>query len=453
MNIIIVGCGKVGISLAERLSAEGHDLVMVDLSSEKVEDATSRFDAMGLVGNGASFNIQQEAGVGKADLFIAVTGEDELNLLCCLIAKKNSRCATIARVRNPMYSKEIQFIREQLGISMIINPELTAAREILKLLKFPSAIKIDTFAKGRVELLRFRLKPEIGFGGRSIMDIMSQLKTDVLICAVERDSEVIIPNGSFVLQDSDTLSIVGSLRDTAQFFEKIGVRSKKVKNSLIIGGGTVAHYLALDLLKIGFRVRIIERDLKRCNYLSEMLPGADIIHGDGSDETLLLEEGLASADSLIALTGMDEENIFLALFAKKHTSAKMIAKVNRIAFNDVIDNLDIDSVIYPKYLTADYILQYVRARQNTIGSKVETLYKLLDGRAEALEFSIRESSEVTDVPLMNLNLKDNLLICCINRKGKILTPRGQNTIKVGDTVIVVTTNRGLDDIRDILKEQ
>ena len=451
MNIIIVGCGKVGTSLAERLCAEGHDLVMVDISAKKVEEVSNRFDIMGIVGNGASFAVQQEAGVEKADLFIAVTQADELNLLCCLMAKK-SGCATIARVRNPMYSQEIGFIREQLGISMIINPELTAAREIAKLLKFPSAIKIDTFAKGRVELLRFRLKPEIGFGGKTIMEVMARLKTEVLICAVERDNEIIIPNGSFVLEDSDTLSIVGPLEATAEFFEKIGVRSKKVKNSLIIGGGTVAHYLAKDLLKVGYRVRIIERDPARCEYLTEVVPGADIINGDGSDESLLLEEGLTYADSVVSLTGMDEENIFLSLFAKKHSNAKLIAKVNKIAFNDVVDSLDIDSVIYPKYLTADYIVQYVRARQNSIGSNVETLYQLFDGRAEALEFSIKDASEVTDVPLMNLNLKPNLLICAINRHGRILTPRGQNMICVGDTVIVVTTNRGLNDIRDILKK-
>ncbi|MBQ5600157.1 MAG: Trk system potassium transporter TrkA [Lachnospiraceae bacterium] len=451
MNIIIVGCGKVGTSLAERLCAEGHDLVMVDISAKKVEEVSNRFDIMGIVGNGASFAVQQEAGVEKADLFIAVTQADELNLLCCLMAKK-SGCATIARVRNPMYSQEIGFIREQLGISMIINPELTAAREIAKLLKFPSAIKIDTFAKGRVELLRFRLKPEIGFGGKTIMEVMARLKTEVLICAVERDNEIIIPNGSFVLEDSDTLSIVGPLEATAEFFEKIGVRSKKVKNSLIIGGGTVAHYLAKDLLKVGYRVRIIERDPARCEYLTEAVPGADIINGDGSDESLLLEEGLTYADSVVSLTGMDEENIFLSLFAKKHSNAKLIAKVNKIAFNDVVDSLDIDSVIYPKYLTADYIVQYVRARQNSIGSNVETLYQLFDGRAEALEFSIKDASEVTDVPLMNLNLKPNLLICAINRHGRILTPRGQNMICVGDTVIVVTTNRGLNDIRDILKK-
>lgn len=451
MKIIIVGCGKVGASLAERLSLEGHDLVLVDLSAKKIEEASSRYDAMGIVGNGASFNVQTDAGVEDADLFIAVTGADELNLLCCLIAKKAGKCQTIARVRNPMYSKEISFIREQLGISMIINPELTTAREILKLLKFPSAIKIDTFAKGRVELLRFKLPPEVGLGGLTVMEVINRLKTDVLICAVERDEEVVIPNGNYILHDNDMLSIVGSLKETAQFFEKIGLKSKRVKNSLIIGGGTIAHYLALSLLKLGFRVRIIEMNKDRCDYLSGLLPGADIINGDGSNQHLLMEHGLTHADSFVALTNMDEENIFLSLFAKKHSSAKLISKVNRIAFNDVVDSLDIGSVIYPKYLTADYILQYVRACQNSIGSNVETLYKILDNRAEALEFSIREASEVTDVPLMDLNLKDNLLICCINRNGTILTPRGQNIIKVGDTVIVVTTVRGLRDIRDILK--
>lgn len=452
MNIIIIGCGKVGLSLTERLSAEEHDIVLVDLSPQKVEEAANRFDAMGIVGNGASFNIQMEAGVEKADLLIAVTAEDELNLLCCLIAKKAGKCQTIARVRNPMYNKEINFIKERLGITMIINPELTAAREIGKLLRFPSAIKIDTFAKGRVELLRFKLKPEIGFGGRSVMEIMNQLRSEVLICAVERGDQVVIPNGSFVLEDSDTLSIVGSLRETAAFFQKIGLRSKRVKNSLIIGGGAISHYLALDLLKIGFRVRIIEQKPERCDYLSQALPGADIIQGDGGNQHFLLEQGLTTADSFVALTGLDEENILLSMFAKNHSNAKLISKVGRIAFNDIIASLDIGSVIYPKYLTADYILQYVRALQNSIGSNVETLYKILDDRAEALEFSIRETSEVTDVPLMDLNLKDNLLICCINRNGKILTPRGQNMIKVGDTVIVVTTNSGLRDIRDILKD-
>ena len=452
MKIIIVGCGKVGTSLAERLSQEGHDLVLVDLSAEKIDDVSSRFDAMGIVGNGASFTVQTEAGVEDADLFIAVTGADELNLLCCLIAKKAGRCQTIARVRNPMYSKEISFILEKLGIPMITSPELTTARDILKLLQSPPAIKIDTFAKGRVELLRFKLNPEAKLDGLTIMEAMGRLKSEVLICAVERGEKVVIPGGSFCLKNGDILSIVGSLQNTADFFEKIGIRSRRVRNSLIIGGGTISHYLALSLLKLGYRVRIIENRKERCEYLSDVLPGADIINGDGSNQHLLMEQGLSQADSFIALTNLDEENIFLALFAKKHSNAKLIAKVNRIAFNDVVDSLDIGSVIYPKYLTADYILKYVRARQNSMGSNVENLYKILDDRAEALEFFIREPSAVTDIPLSELDLKDNLLLCCINRNGTILTPGGQNRIKVGDSVIVVTTHRGLQNICDILRQ-
>ena len=453
MKIIIVGCGKVGVSLAERLSAEGHDLVMVDMNPQKVEHLSNQFDALGIVGNGASFNIQQEAGVESADLFIAVTGEDELNLLCCLMAKKTGHCDTIARVRNPLYNKEIRFIQEKLGLSMIINPELTAAREILKLLKFPSAIKIDTFAKGRVELLRFRLKPEIGFGGKTVMDIMRQLKCDVLICAVERGSEVVIPNGSFVLQDTDILSIVGSLENTAQFFEKIGLRSKSVKNSLIIGGGTIAHYLAQDLLKIGFRVRIIEQRKERCDYLSEVIPGADIINGDGSDRDLLLEEGLTYADSLVALTGLDEENILLTLFARKCSDTKVITKINRSTFSDVLDSLDIGSIVYPRYITAEKILAYIRAMQNSVGSNIETLYHIFDNRAEALEFKVEKDSPVIGKPIMELKLKDNLLLACLNRNGKVIIPRGQDVICEGDYVVVVTTHTGFTDVSDILKWQ
>ncbi len=454
MNIIIVGCGKIGMSLVERLSHENHDLVLVDLNPDKIEDATNRFDALGVVGNGASFEIQQEAGIEKADIFIAVTGSDELNLLCCLIAKKNTKIKTIARVRNPMYNREIQYIRKQLGLSMIINPELTAAREIAKLLQFPAAIKIDTFARGRIELLRFWVKPEMGFEGRTIMDITGALKSDILICAAERGTEVFIPDGSFVVHDGDILSVVGSAEAATDFFRKVGIHSRQVNNSLIVGGGTIALYLAQSLIRTGFRVRIIEQDMHRCEFLSETIPEADIVHGDGGNLDLLMHEGLTNADSIVFLTNMDEENIFLSLYARRHSNAKLVSKVNRLPISNVIEEMegiDIGSIIYPNSLSADYILQYVRGLQNSIGSNVETLYKILDEKAEALEFYIKEPSAVTDVPIMDLDLKPNLLICCINRAGKILTPKGQTQIKVGDSVVIVTTNEGLNDICDILK--
>ena len=451
MKIVIVGCGKVGMTLAEQLSGEGHNITIVDLSTEKIQLATGKLDIMGVVGNGASFAIQLEAGVEKADLFIAVTGADELNLLCCLMARKGGKCHTIARVRNPLYSREIGFIKERLGISMIINPELAAANEIARLLRFPSAIKIDTFAKGRVEMLKFKLRPEFGLDGWRVTDVISKLKSDVLFCSVEREDLVAIPDGNFVLKNNDMVSIIASPQRSAEFFKKIGLETHQVKSAMIVGGGTIAYYLSKQLLEMGIEIRIVELNKERCEQLSELLPKAVVINGDGTDQNLLMEEGLVRAESFVAITNLDEENLLLALFAKKYSKAKLVAKVNRIAFDDIIDGLDIGSVIYPKFLTADYIIQYARAMQNSIGSNVETLYKILDGRAEALEFSVHEKSEVTDIPLTDLNLKDNLLICCINRKGAILTPRGQDKIKLNDTVVIVTTQKGLHDIKDILK--
>ena len=452
MNIIIIGCGKVGATLAEQLSAENHNIVIVDTDESKLEAVSSAYDVMTLTGNGASFNVQQEAGIKNADLLIAVTDSDELNLLCCVIAKKGGRCNTIARVRNSLYSKEIGFIKRQLGISMIINPELTTAMEISKILRFPSAIKIDTFAKGRAELMKFKLKPEFGLGGMSVQDISEKMKCNILICGVEREDGAYIPNGNFILQDNDSVSIMASPKDTAEFFRKIGVVTHRVKTALIIGGGKVGYYLAVQLLEMGIRVRIIEKDKARCEQLCELLPKATIICGDGTDQELLMEEGLPYAQSVISVTGLDEENLLLSLFAMKHSSAKVIAKVNHIAFHDIIGGLDVGSVIYPKYLTANKIIKYVRGAQNSMGSNVETLYKILDNQAEALEFSIRQESAVTQTPLMDLNLKDRLLVCCINRNGQIIIPRGQDYILPGDTVIVVTTQKGLRDISDILKK-
>ncbi|WP_418714736.1 Trk system potassium transporter TrkA [Blautia hydrogenotrophica] len=451
MKIIIVGFGKVGSTLTEQLYSEGHDVVVVDLLEKKLETAVSDYDVMTVQGNGASYNVQLEAGVEEADLLIAVTASDELNLLCCLIARKAGQCHTIARVRNSMYNKEINFIKEQLGISMIINPELATAREIAKLLRFPSAIQIDTFARGRAELLKFKLRPEFGLDGLRVMDIMEKLNCDVLVCGIERKEEVTIPNGNFVLRDHDNVSIMATPQNASKFFSKIGVNTHRVKDTLIIGGGKITFYLAHQLLDMGIRVKVIENDKDRCLQLSNLLPKANILYGDGTDETLLLSEGLHNTQSVVSLTNFDEENLLISLFAMKHSNAKIIAKVNRITFNDIINELDIGSVVYPKYLTANYILKYVRATQNAQGSNVETLYKILDKRAEALEFCIRENSPVVGVPLMELNLKDNLLLCCINHKGKIIIPRGQDSIQVGDTVMVVTTNTGLRDIRDILK--
>nr|WP_317349820.1 Trk system potassium transporter TrkA [uncultured Blautia sp.] len=450
MHIIIVGCGKVGRTLAEQLQEEDIDLTVIDTVEKTVNDVTEGIDAMGIVGNGASINTLMEAGINTADILIAVTASDELNLLCCLIAQKTGSCQTIARVRNPIYSQEIGFIKEKLGISMIINPEYAAAQEISRLLRFPAAIKIDPFSKGKVELLKFKVLPEFCLDGMSISRITEKFRCDILFCAVENKEELSIPGGNHVIHNGDFVSIIATPQNTALFFKKIGLKTNQVKNCLIIGGGTISYYLAKALSDARISVKIIEQKTERCEFLSDLLPDTTIINGDGTDRALLLEEGLETAESFVTLTNFDEENIFLSLFAKNISNAKLVAKVNRLPYMDVIDQLDLGSVIYPKYITSDSILRYVRAMQNTIGSNVETLYHILDNQAEALEFAIHDTSPVVGVPLADLNLKKNLLVCCLIRDGQIRIPRGQDCIQIGDNVIIATTHKGLNDICDIL---
>ena len=431
MQIIIVGCGKVGRTLAEQLQEEESDITLIDVSSNVITSLQDDIDAMGIVGNGASINTLVEAGIENADILIAVTGSDEMNLLCCLIAQKTGHCQTIARVRNPIYAKEISFIKKRLGVTMIINPELAAAQEISRLLRFPSAIKIDTFARGRVEMLKFKVLPEFNLDGMTISRITEALKCDVLFCAVESRDHVSIPGGNQVIHDGDMVSILASPVNAAAFFKKIGLKTNQVKNAIIVGGGTISYYLTKALLDMNISVKIIEQNESRCETLSDLLPEATIINGDGTNRSLLMEEGLSRTEAFVSLTNMDEENVFLSLFAKTVSNAKLVAKVNRLA---------------------DYILQYVRAMQNSIGSNIETLYHILDNQAEALEFAIRENSPVTGIPLSELNLKKNLLVGYLNRNGQVRIPRGQDTIQVGDTVIIVTSQKGLRDITDILEK-
>lgn len=452
MQIIIVGCGKVGTALAAGLSVEDHNVTVIDTDSNVVQMVANTYDIRGVVGNGASYNVLSEAELENTDLIIAVTESDELNLLCCVIAKKAGRCKTIARVRNPIYIHERMFLKEELGLSMIINPEFAAAMEISRLLCFPSAIDIDTFARGRVEMLRLRLSNPCILDGMALKNISSSLGCEVLICAVERDGEVTIPSGDFVLHTGDTLSMVASHRNAAKFFHKIGLKTHHVKNTMIIGGGQISVYLAIMLIKEGISVKIIEMDEKRCEELCELLPKskATIICGDGTDEELLSEERIDQMDSIVTLTGIDEENIILSLYAKTKVKVKTVTKINRIQLNEVIRSLDLDSVVYPKHLTAETILQYVRATQNSIGSNVETLYKLMDDQVEALGFRIQENSRVANVSLQNLEIRKDVLIACIIRDGQVIIPGGQDAICPEDSVVVVTTCRGLTDVEDIL---
>lgn len=453
MNIIIAGCGKVGRALAEQLSREKHDITVIDRKPEAIQQITNIADVRGVVGNGASFEIQMDAGIDTADLMIAVTDADEVNLLCCLIAKKAGGCQTIARVRNPVYHHEIHHIKDELGLSMVINPEWAAAMEMARLLRFPSAIDIDTFANGRIELLRFQLEEQNPLCNNKIKDLHMLSRCEVLICIVERGKEVLIPSGEVELKAGDMISVVASPVNASRFFKTIGIETNQVKNTMIIGGGKISFYLAKRLLEMGIQVKIIEKDRDACERLCEILPKAMIINGDGTDRELLAEEGLAKAEGFAALTNMDEENVMLALYAKSMSKAKKITKVNRNTFDTIIGSLNIGSLIYPKHITSETILQYVRAMQNSIGSNVETLYRLVDGNAEALEFVIKGKSEVTDIPLQELQLKPHILVCAINRKGKIIIPKGQDCIQEGDSVVIITKDCGAyKDIRDIMKK-
>lgn len=451
LSIIIVGCGKVGRTLTEQLVREGHDITIVDTNTRVIADTTELFDVMGIVGNGASMSVLEDAGVAKADLIIAVTGSDELNLLCCTIAKKaGGELTAIARVRNPDYADELAYLREQLGLSMIINPELEAATEIARMLSRPRALSVSSFAKGHAELLSFRIPGGCVLCDKKIMELDAIFGFGYLCCAVERGGEVFIPGGPFVLREGDDITILASTKDGHRVFSALGMPSHAVSSCMIVGGGKSSYYLAKMLLGQKMDVRIIEKSRERCEELTALLPQAVVLCGDGGDEALLREEGLDSVEAFVPLTGLDEENILLTLYAKRIPGLKTITKINRMTFSDVIEGLDLGSVVYPKYITSETIIAYVRARQNTIGSNVETLYHLFGGRVEALEFHVDKGAPVVGVPLMKLKKKDNLLIACIHRKNKVIFPRGQDAIAAGDTVIVVTTHTGFRDISDIL---
>ncbi|MCI9537762.1 MAG: Trk system potassium transporter TrkA [Eubacterium sp.] len=450
MKIIIVGCGKVGKTLAEELNKEDNEVTVIDRRYAEVESLSNKFDVMGVVGNGASYKTQMEAGIKKADILIAVTGSDELNLLCCLIAKRAGNCQTIARVRNPEYSEEIGFVKGALGLAMTINPEFAAAQEIARVLRFPSAIKIDTFAKGRVEMLKFRVLGESRLNGMLVMNIAPKLGADVLVCAVERDGEIFIPKGDFRLQEKDVVSIIAGPKKASDFFKKIGIETHQVKDTMIVGGGDTGYYLAKLLQPMGIGIKLIEQNEERCNLLSELLPKAQIIHADGSEQIVLIEEGVGQAEAFVALTNIDEENVMLSLFARSQTSGKIATKINRMDFDRVIKELDLDTTVYPKKITALYILQFVRAMKNSIGCNVETMYRILDDKAEALEFVVKDSSELPGIPLEKLKIKENTLVACIIRGRQIIIPRGKDEMRVGDSVVVVTTTLGLKDIRDVI---
>ncbi len=452
MKIIIVGCGKVGYAIATELSLENNEVLIIDTDSNVLQNAINVLDVQALCGDGTSHKILLEAGVKSADLLIAVTDKDEINLLSCLMAKKAGNCQTVARVRNPQYYQEINYIKEELGLSMAINPERIAAFEIARLIHFPSAIEVDTFLKGRVNLVAINIESGSILDNMSLIEFSKNIPGNVLVGMVQRGEEVIIPNGSFVLKEGDTIFCILKFRDSVEFFHKVGLSTKPIKNVIICGGGTVAYYLCVELVKAKINVKIIEADAARCAELSELIPEAIVINGDATDKRILLEEGIEQADAVVTLTNIDEENIMLSMYSHHISKAKTITKINKIDFEEVIRELPIGPVVAPKNITSEYILRYVRSMQNSLGNNVETLYKLLGNRAEALEFWIKSDSKVTKTALEKLNLKKNLIIGIIYRNGQVFAPTGKDIIQKGDSVIIITTNTGLSGIDDILAD-
>lgn len=451
MKILILGLGKVGVELTKQLSAEGHSITVVDKDAKRVDTVLGMFDVAGIVGSVTNHQILLEASVSSADLVIALTGNDEINLTSCLLSKKLGAKNTIARTVKPEYAESINIIREDLGLSLSINPERETASEIARIIKFPLAKNVEPFAKGKIEIIEYIVEKGSPLCERTVIEIFSKMKNPILVCAVVRDGDVIIPNGEFKILENDILMFVGSTERMTAFFREIGIKTTSIHNVIIIGGGNSAYYLAQKLLKMRIGVSIIEVDPKRAEIISELLPDATVILGDGTDHQLLAEEGLLDADALCSMTGIDEENIIASLYAEtKNKNIKTITKINRSELTFLANPLGVGSVITPKKIAANIILRYVRAMENSSNEdNVLTLYKLANGKAEALEFAVRAECSVADIPLKELKTKDDIIIASINRKGKIISPRGDDMMKVGDTVIVVTTKTRPSRLEDI----
>ncbi len=453
MKIVIVGDGKVGSALAVQLSREGHDIVVIDSNKVVLQETQQFWDVSVMHGNGASMKIQKMANVENSDLLIAATSADETNILCCILAKKLGCKHTIARVRNPDYYHQLFLLKEELGVSLVINPEYSTAHEIFRLLQFPSFLKRDSFAKGRVEIVEVELRDGSPLAGTALMDLQKKVKVKVLICAVERNGEAFIPDGNFCLAPGDRLSFTASSSDLAKLIRNLGLAQKKVKDVMIIGGSRIAFYLAESLLNTGASVKLVEIDEERCQELAELLPKATIIHADGSDKTVLDSEGLAQADAVVTLTDIDEENLIVSMYANFLGTFKVITKINRTEYSEVLNGKGIDCVVSPKDLCCNDIVRYVRAMGNRKGESALTLHRIVGDKVEALEFQANKALPQLGKRLADIKLKPNILITCLTRKGRIIIPQGSDTIEKDDTVIVVAnSDRVINDLSDIFLE-
>lgn len=452
MRVIIVGCGKIGVTILEDLVNEGHEVVAVDSDPAVLEEVTNVYDVIGVCGNGMDYEPLEEAGVSKAELLVAVTGSDEFNMLSCHIARQMGAKHTIARIRKPEYNDQsLGYMRQYLNLSMAINPEMLMAQELFKILKLPSALTVETFSRRNFEMIEVVLRHDSKLCGYSLMQLRKKFTAKFLVCVVQRDEKVYVPDGNFVLQEGDRIGITATPNEIHKLLRQLGVIQKHAKCVMLLGASRTAYYLAKMLLDNGTAVKVVDVDRKKCEEFAAMLPQAVVIEGDGIQQELLMEEGIGNVDAFVALTGMDEQNILVSFFANSLNVPKVIAKVNRHELSSMAEKLGLECTISPKRIVADVLSRYARALKNSEGSNVETLYKLMDGKAEALEFRVGAEFKGCDIPLKDLALKPDILVTGILRGRKTaILPSGDDVIRVGDKVVVLAAGKQMDDLSDIL---
>ena len=448
MKIVIVGIGNVGQELLAQLSQEGHDIVCVDANETLLEKMANTFDCMGVCGNGASYEVLEEAGVENTDLLIACTPQDELNILCCMVAKKLGAKDTIARVRTPEYFT--LFKDKDLGLSMMVNPEYETALSIARILRYASALKVENFANGKVDIVEVRVSPDSKLKGVALKDLAKVINTKILLCAVDRNGKIHIPSGDFVIEQDDRIYVTATAKSISEFFKEIK-GNKQTRTCIITGGNQMAFYLAKELEKVGTRVKIIEENPDQCSKLAEALQTVEVIQGDSADQDLLLDEGLSTTDALICLTGIDEQNVLVSTFANSIGVGKVVTRVEKRPYYKMLKSSNIDSIISGKSTTAEHIIRYARSKQGSSGSSVARLYRIANEQAEALEFIVTKNFKALNVPLKQVKFKPNTLIGSIIRNGEVIFPTGNDSIRENDSVIVVYAGRNADDINQFLE--
>lgn len=453
MNIVIAGSGKIGMTLTSLLSKEDHDITIIDLNPKALEKVQNEFDIMIVQGHCASRSVLEEAGAEEADILIAATGIDEVNLLCCLIARKLGCKRTIARVRNWEYASNVGILREELGLSFVVNPEDSCAREIFNTLQFPSFLGREQFVQGRAEIVRLKVDEDSVLVNLPLTKLQSVAKEKVLVCAVDREGEVTIPDGHFVIQTGDELFISARGAVLAKLIRNLNLASHRISHVTMVGGSRVAFYLSFRLIQSHVGVRIIERNPQRCQELSELLPEADIVEGDGTDQDVLLAEGIKNTDALIALTGIDEENIVLSMYAQKLNVPTIITKCGRLQYNEMLCKLGIDNVVSPQMSCSEEVARYIRAMETSSGNDIVTMHSIAGGKAEALEFVADKDSRIVGKPLSRLNLKKGTLISSISHGAQTMIPAGDSIVQRGDSVVIVATGHHIKDLDDILEDK